>query len=218
MSENGEEARATAVDVVEVALALIPWAGGAVVAAIDGVQERRIRRAVRLIQKGLEDHGMRLEALEAVSRDEERAEVLAHAVRVAMDSRSEEKLDALARILADSVAGTDRSTMERAHLLLNLLAGLEGPHIEVLATIGARHPGVGALSGQPVVGLNREGLLLHRPDLGEIIDPVLAALQVLGLVVNLGSTGSGGQIGPPEVFQVTDLGAWLLETLRARGG
>jgi hypothetical protein len=217
VSEKGEEARATAVDVAEVVLAIIPWAGGPIVAAIDAVQERRTRRAVTLMQKALEDYGMRIESLEAIAQDEEQAEVLTHAVQVAMDARTEEKLDALARILADCTVGRDRPKMERAHLLLSLLAGLEAPHIEVLAVIGTRHPGQGPLQGQVVLGLNRQGLVLHRPDLADILDPILAALQALGLVANLGSTGSGGQIGPTEIYQVTDLGSWFLATIETHG-
>jgi hypothetical protein len=215
MSDGNREAAAVGLDLAVAAVNLVPVLGGLADGLIAVEQNRRQRRVIRLLQKAVEDHGVRIEVLEeAIGRDED-AELLSHTIRVALDARSEEKLNVLASIVAAGTQhGPTGSKRERFHLLLNLLAGMEGVHIEALMLIGGQRPGEGQLAGLTGSGMTLETMKLVSADLADIADAVVAQLVAQGLVQDV--TGAIAVRGTKHLA-VTPLGVWFVRQLVERG-
>lgn len=208
--EGTQEVEAVGIDLVAAVVSAVPVVGGVIAGLIEAAEDRSRRRVIRMIQKSIEDHGLRLQDLEEAVEREDIAEVIDHSVRVAIDSRAEEKLDVLASIVAAGVL--PGAQVEMSHLLLNLLATLEGVHIQVLMLIGLPRPGGGQLRGKLVVGMEIGQIRRCRPDLAEVVGPVVAHLESQGLVRDV----TGVAFRDARQLAPTELGTWFLRELENR--
>jgi hypothetical protein len=208
------EAADVGLDIAVAATNLVPVVGGFAAGLITAVENRRSRRVVHVLEKAVKEHGLRIERLEEAAEDGDEAELLAHTLRVALDARSEEKLDVLASIVAAGLRpGSTRADTERFHLLLNLLSGLEGVHIEALMLIGGERQGEGQLAGMTGAGITLETVKLVRSDLADIADAIVSQLEAQGLVRDV--TGTIAVRGTKQLA-VTPLGQWFLRQLAER--
>lgn len=211
--QRGDIAR-TAADVVRAGAAATPLTG-VLVELWKIPTARRERRWRFFLDELLLAWDLELEDLWQAVSDERVHALLEHAQRVAETTRSDDKTQLAARIVASVLHG-ERSDerVETANVLLQLIEPLEAHHVEVFTVVSSPRPAEGQLAGQTVVGgwtmTDLQDRLAHMRDLVPVI---VAALTSAGLIIDSGvaSVTYGGlgrhQLGP------TAAGTWLLARL-----
>ncbi len=140
---------------------------------------------------------------------ERRLDLLEEAVRQAQTSHSEEKREALARVVAMG-AGND-AELDSSELLLTMLDHLEPAHVRVLQTVaglGARAKTTDLRRG----GWSAEELRERLPTLAASIDLVVVNLASRGLIRN-GAAGTWDGLEGRELWNLTLAGEQLLKLL-----
>jgi len=177
------------------ALKMVPFRGTEFAELAAGLdkqrRERREQRAKELLDGAVDDVGA--DALGERMRDDEAFEDLVRrAVDVAAGARDRAKRHALRRAL---VAGArDSARVDEQRIVVEVLADLEVPHVQVLAVLG----GLNEISRRPFpsttspVALSLEELRGRLPGHAHVLDVILAQLAGVGLIVNTAGTTLGG--------------------------
>src|SRR4051812_27262783 len=159
-------------------------AGPAAVAGLAGaiwlVQQQRIGRMDRVVAKMAAGLGIEVDqALNMLSQDERRAEMLGQALEAAARTTSESKIDMLARVLQVAASAGDTATVDRETLVLLALRDMEAPHIQVLERMSRSRWGQEAPRDNGVVvaaAWTARALAQEMPTHAEVIEPVLGVL------------------------------------------
>jgi hypothetical protein len=216
---------------------LVDGAGGVVVGAAAGqalnqVIERaagvRRRQAEAMLQVAAETTRQTFdELLERITADPHRLQLAAAAVKAAYDTALQAKISALGRALATGAMATDDAVIDEQRVLVDILAGLEAPHVRVLAQTSEEHPSAREIrrDGRPQEpggwGYQTATELLG----GEsgIARPVLSVLESHGLITDVTLGTAARETGYDRDsrgarYVVTPAGRYCLELLRERSG
>jgi hypothetical protein len=180
----------------------------------DTIQDRRARKQLRYFQAVIANHDKAIEELRAALSSEPLLELIDSAMRIAAESHSDDKILLLANVTAEAIRPeTAPEKIDTGQYLIDVLAALEPPDIQVLRVIAARRQGTGQLAGLSVTGGLDPGELAARlPALNETLGVALARLTASGLILNQGP-GSSGAIGPTELHSATEAGRWVVDAL-----
>jgi hypothetical protein len=173
-----------AVDVGRVGVTLIPLVGGTVTEVIGVLEERRYRRAQRLLDRLVAELGERVSAAEERLSDQGLADLLDDAFERAARTRAEEHIDLIARVVADALLGNPSpEQLDRHHLLVRMASELLPSHFVVLGEIGTSN--VLQRSRWPMLGIARTTSALARrfPELADVVEPMVGDLLAAGLVM-----------------------------------
>lgn len=186
---------------------------------MQGVENVRQRRQIRLLQELIDRHDIKIDELGEALDNEHVGDLIAHGLEAAEHVRSEQKLRLLGEIVSAGLErGISRSKFERAHLLLNLIGPLEAVHIHVLMVLASPISGRGQPDGLQVSGgLASDELLERVSALDEVVEPVVGMLVSQGLVHNAAAGTYGGLEGA-ELWSITNFGRWLIEHLDDKVG
>lgn len=200
MTRRGEEVASVGADLVTAGASAIPLVGGPVAGLFQAQSNRRLRGKLREHERRLEvlgqivaDLGHRLELLQQATEDPARMDLLEDAAAFAARSRSAAARRLIARVTALAMLPTaDASQIGRAHLLMEAVAQLQPEHLDVLEEIGTRRVLSGKAVGTASIGERRSirGMVHFRPELADVIDPIVARLEGLGLIRMLPSEPS----------------------------
>jgi hypothetical protein len=169
------------------AIEMLGSRGAALAKLVAGLDERqrkrRNQRATELLLGAVDDVGADTLA-ERVRDDEAFEDLVLGAVAGAVDARDSAKRRALRRVL---VAGArDGARVDEQHLILDVLADLEAPHVHVLVTLGE----INETSRRPFpptaspVALSPQELRARIPGHTHVLDAVLARLAGAGLIID----------------------------------
>lgn len=190
--------------------ALGPEAGGVVAAALTPVLERVAQLDHRswtnvdsVFRRAFDTAGIDAEAFASWSDvSPARLRLLGQVVEAALHAMDDARIDALARVLADTYE--DDALLDTAPLVVAALRELDPAHVLVLVT----------MTGEPqatveghATNWSLEHLKLNLPRLAIGMEPVLATLDRVGAVY-----ASGG-FGGSTVWEVTDFGRLCLAHL-----
>ena len=169
--------------------------------------ERRQDRAAQVLERAAEILDVGLDILEerAASYDD-RLELLARVLEAAARTPLDEKVTALARVLAEGLR--DGGSVDESVVIGAALADLEAAHVFVL-----RHLAVTPLPPEELQrpnhpeprGWEASQVRSAVPEVTQILDSLLAVLSGHGLIRDLGGVTYPGSVGP-SVWKVTTLG------------
>jgi len=178
---------AATVDVARIGVAFIPLAGGGVAEVISVLEERRYRRAQRLLERLIAELGDRVRAAEERLGDGHLADLLDDAFERAASTRADEHIDLIARVVADALLGTaSPEQLDRHHLLVRMASELLPSHFLVLTEIGTARLVNGEQYGTwPGLGIahTTKTLAQHFPGLAEVVEPLVGDLLAAGLAM-----------------------------------
>lgn len=172
------------------------WLTVASPVAVSILEGRRRNRVADLGRKVEELVRTNEELVEHVLASDELEELVNRAVEDAARTTWEEKLDALARVVAAAIDGDD-TVVSTSLLVEAALSRLERPHAQALTHIAAAGP------------TTRAEILQRWPGSTSVVEPVLAVLAGEGLIRNIASGTYDGLEGR-EKWVVSDLGEELL--------
>lgn len=170
----------------------------------ESVRDRQLSRQARLLQQAADATEQTEEQLlDAFAGDDADSDLLAHALRAAATSTTEDQIRGLARVLANASSDGDDAFVDDGLEVVRVLGELDAPRIRALH----------AMEG-------RQGLRYSASDLADEVGPVLAdpvsrSLEDLALVRDPGLAGSHASDGDnPNTNMVTPFGRRVLEYLR----
>lgn len=147
-------------------------------------QDRREDRAARALEQAAEILDVGIDIFdERVINHDDRLELLARVLEAAARTSLEEKVTALARVLAEGLR--DGGSVDEAFVIAAALADLEAAHVIVLNHLAVKPLPPEELwdkPGEPPRGWDRNQLADALPDVEAILDGVLAVLEGHGLV------------------------------------
>lgn len=195
---------------------LAPVTGPAAAAATQGlsrvsiaVWDSRRRKAERLLDTAAEMVGGMDVFLGRALQDDNRVELIARVLEAGGRSRLEDKIPALARVLADGIG--EAGDVDEAHVLAAALDAIEGLHVTVLRHMDTNDPVPRtATPGAHLWELHQ--LAAYFPTLASLPN-LLAVLSAHGLAVQSGGRSYPGSTGPP-IWSVSELGRRCLYLLR----
>jgi hypothetical protein len=174
----------------------IPVFGTGLRAACDVVAaEKQVRT-----QQLLENLGDRVDRLEERIAEPEKAELLFRGIRLSLDARTADKIDALAAAVAYGLTA-DSTGLALAHMTLDAIGSLDETQIHVLRVIATPPPG-----SLQVGGFSAGSIGSRLPDLDpRLLDSILALLQGKGLV-SMSQPETGFNLSKEVWYYVTPLG------------
>jgi hypothetical protein len=163
----------------------------------------RREKAERMLNDVATLVGINPEALIQVLKDDDLlCELVARAVEAAMLARLEIKTKFLATVVAEAIktAGSNSAALgvERAHLRIEILKDIEGPHVRVLHLIAKSEKG----------RLRWKALFLAF-ERDTALDPILATLTRLGLAIQLDALNGFEK----PLYAITAFGREILDSL-----
>jgi hypothetical protein len=181
---------------------------GAVVVPLFGLVTARDQRGVDNVQllanEAAQQGGWSDDELAATAAaDDRRLALTAAAVRGAFNTLDEDKVRALAHVLAEGLG--DDALLDRSWLMVTAIDDLEAPHVRTLAAMVER----AGEASQPGGVWDLHSLMRALPNLARGTTPILATLTRHGLT-NIANTFDGGDIGP---WKVTEYGQEVLAYL-----
>ena len=150
---------------------------------------------------------------ELLSNNPVSAELFEHGARASVDSRSGEKIRALAAIVAEGISkGGD--ALDYSHVLLNAIEPLEDFHVRIMLWIRDLDAAEQARFDVPAKAGRLSIVALQRalPDMSDVAGPLISSLVGQGLVENV-APGRLGGVGESEMWCLTSLGQRILEYL-----
>ena len=213
MAQPPHEGRRAMLDVLKAVAQATPFTAVAA-ALMEAADEHKNRRWQYFVDQLLQAWDEELTGLYDRVSPERIADLVEHGTRAAEGARTKEKLRLLARIVASgSNPGATATQVDRAHFLLDIVANLEPPHMEVLQKLAEQAPQGPDYDASVVGGWTARMLSQALPHLDDLAPVALAALAGQGLVMN-------AQLGAaiaPESWRLTEPGAWVLARLRELG-
>jgi hypothetical protein len=189
------------------ALGAVPVIGGALIEAVNRVEQREQERRMRYVEETLRALGGDVELLkQLVTSDEDLAELWLRGLRASADARTKDKIRLLAQVFVDASQG-GRSRISSAHVVLSAVANLEEVHLKVLADI--RHladqpaPTEGKYEG--LAGAQAEAIEQQSKPAPDVLRMVLNDLAGKHLIRDTMVHTFGGDEGM-EAWVLTDLG------------
>jgi len=189
-SERGEVVH-VGMDLVAAGLAAIPLVGGTVAGIFQAETNREFRtklreqeRKLELLGQIVEDLQGRVVDLKEAANDPDRLELLEAAATYAASARSADARRLIARVTAMAIIPTsDSNLISRAFLLLDTVSQLHPEHVKVLLEFGMIRS-IGDAYFSPSYGPRTRDSFRSWivPDVSDIIDPILARLDGLGLI------------------------------------
>ena len=174
----------------------IPVVGTGLRAAFDVVAAERQVRAQQLL-KNLEG---RVDRLEELIAEPEKAELLFRGIRLSLDARTADTIDALAAAVAYGLKA-DSTGLALAHMTLDAIGSLDETQIHVLQVIATPPPG-----SLQVGGFSAGSIGSRLPDLDpRLLNSILALLQGKGLV-SISQPDTGLNLSKEVWYYVTPLG------------
>jgi AcrR family transcriptional regulator len=196
-------------------------AGVMVQRVVNAAMARRFQRAVTAVEVAADEAGLSVEALYERLREKERLHELAAAViAAAAETMLQAKIRALGQALARGTLATDDAEIDREQFLVDTLADLKAPHLQVLHQVSGRYDDYGdptTPDGTPQAhGWSPDALRKAIPSLAPVLGPVLAILSGHDLIRNTAVGTLGYVPGPRDRWVLTEHGDDLLRLLRDR--
>jgi hypothetical protein len=192
---------------------------------------RWLRRGSRIIEVASTETGQTPEELaDAIRGSEANSELFSRVMEAAAATRLEDKIYALGRALAMGVS--DPTHLDEAHMLVEALAAIEEPHVDVLRTIQFSIDSIDwdlyERGGHPdAKNLDDLGRTMSRTALensyprGHLpLEPAIARLTGAGLIFVPspggygGGTGTSGLFPVGEHYAISPMGKRCVELLR----
>lgn len=147
-------------------------------------------------------------------------QMLRHALGAARNATLDAKIKVIAKSLAVGALATDDALVDTEILFLRTMEELEVPHVRALKILASPEASLAAgHSGHPQdktpVSFSYTHLKELLPRLETALDPILATLEMHGLIARI-ATGGGpflGGEGASTVWQITDFGIHSLRRL-----
>jgi hypothetical protein len=178
-------------------------------------RSRRQQRGARVLDTAAEQVGGLDRLAEIATADEARLELTARVIEAAMRTTREQKIRALARVLANGLDG--HATVDQAQILTAALDAIEAPHIQVLAELRNYADGhkeeVSASNRVNLLTLPRGAIADRLPGHREILGAVIQVLVGHHLIEPVGGGLTYEQWGGPDRWAITDLGRACLARL-----
>jgi hypothetical protein len=161
------------------------------------------------------------EALESIQRDPQKSLVFGLTMDAAARTIAEEKLKLLGRVLANVLATDDPTTVDRERLIIDTIASIEPPHINVLRRIEERYNPSGGYHGS-VSEVALADLFSNMDEAAQFLAPILRTLNGAGLVWQQGVGGNlddarrhtPDDLANTSTWTITSFGVTLLARLR----
>ncbi len=152
-------------------------------------------RVQKFIRRTEAESGLTVDELTTTLMDDDvKRGLFQHAVSFAVASLDDGKITLLAKVFVRALQSSDGTLVERANLLLGVVAQLEAPHITVLAVMASQdYPG-------GVTAWTQQRIGEANPGLSPVLRPLLRRLESLGLVED-SVTGFGSE-------ETSHLSAW----------
>ncbi|MDK3258099.1 hypothetical protein [Blastococcus capsensis] len=170
------------------------------------VRRHRQERAGRMLAVAAEVLGGLDILEERTTADDERVELLGRILEAAVRTPLEEKIRALGRVLGEGLS--QDGDVSEAMVLATALADIEAPHVAVLQLL-YEQPGPPAellrAGIDRATGWEATAVAAALPNLGDVVDGLLAVLGGRGLLKDSGGVPYPGGVGP-AVWVATDLG------------
>lgn len=215
-----------AVDVGKVGGAAIPIVGGSIVAVIDVLDDRRLRRVEHFRDELLGQLGDRVSDVEYRLAEEPFADLVDDAVERSARTRNAKHIELMARVVAEALReGASPEQLEHHHILLRLVAELLPAHLQLLVEIGTlRNISGQVMRPEPVIGCGRtqRSLASRFPSLDGVVEPLVADLIAAGLVMYepedvtkvIDAAAKGRRpMRTDETIALTPYGKWVIERL-----
>lgn len=219
MDETPKELLAVGQDALAAALSAIPVFGGVLAGASQALENHKIRRefvywrsVIEKLQSDVTDQAEQIRVLQEAFNDERRTAIISQGLDIAVTRYDDEQLTLVGELVAAAILPTTSDDgLSRAQMLLDLLGQLETAHLDVLRRmVAARQDPTTTVGHDGVLPTALEKLM---PELADIMDPLTARLNSLGLIENI-ATGSMGGAGAQVEWWPTTFGWKLLDYLR----
>jgi len=206
---------AIAADIASAGLSTIPIAGGPIAGVMQAIDNHDIRKRQAMVEKVLAAFENRMGQFQASLDDA--LDLLAHAARVAPSVSSGQIEDGIANIVVLAVL-SEPPQLDRAHVLIDIAAQLTGDHLRVLREIGKSYTAAYRISDRNQShAWQPEALSRRLPDLEPVIEPLIAQLEAMGTLRDVGPTGVRATSGPLENgWALSRFGVLLLDHLDGR--
>lgn len=180
----------------------------------------RQRRGQRVLETAAEQFGGLDRLAEAATADEARLELTARVIEAAMRTAHEQKVRALARVLANGLDG--HATVNQTLILTAALDAIEAPHIQVLALLrdyaDSHEEEITSENRVNLLTLPRGAVADQLPGHREILGAVIQVLAGHHLIEPVGMGATYEAWGGPERWRITPLGrAPLTQLDQSRG-
>jgi hypothetical protein len=180
--DRRDEDERVVLDVLRALAAAFPVS--AVVAGLtQAAENRQTRKWQSFVNELVASFSDELELLTQRVSDEAIQELVFHGLRRATEATRDTQVRLLARIAADGTYIGDRRTIDRGHLLLEMAAGLEPIHVEILRWIQPVRNIAGDVVFERGGAYSTHEVEENLPSSRGVVEPVLSSLQAKGLVV-----------------------------------
>ena len=189
---------------IEVAIALIPWVGGAASVLVGHHYRQRAEAYASALAESLTEEQLHdLEDL--IHHDEHLQDLLLDGVEAAMKTRVDAKRRALGRILASAISGP--TSLDEIELIQAALADIEAAHARVLSVFVEKR--------DQVLRSELEGA---EPDLTSVLSHLLAALTRQGVIYQSMVDGGDAAGNSDPGYSLTEFGELLVQYLTDQVG
>jgi len=170
----------------------------------EAVAKERMRQMVKITRTRL---GVVEERLEELVKQPEKAELLFRGIRLSIDARTADKIEALASAVARGLEG-DATGLALAYMTLDAIGSLDAPQIRILRVVGTAPDNSFQVGGFSAITIRS-----RVPDFdGDLIDPTIALLEGKGLIARTDPAGTLG-LTKEILYRVTALGEAVNELL-----
>ena len=183
-------------------------AGGTLPPILEHILGRGNDRYVEAAAATLEDAAAEAEVTDEemtswLDADTRNLSLATDVVRAALNTLNQQKLQALATVLAEGIRDADR--LEMSAMYARALTAIEAPHIQVLELFASRPEPDSAVDRSDIImEAEVERSFAHFAD---GLNPIMATLEREGLIIQRGiSGGSAGGGGEGQPFSVTPFG------------
>ncbi|MFD2093660.1 hypothetical protein [Blastococcus deserti] len=184
---------------------------------VEKVVEARLKRQQRMLEQAAEQVGGVDRFAKLATADDGRLELTARSIEAARRTTREEKIRALARVLANGVDG--HASIDYSQILAGAIDSIEGPHIQVLAMVRDHANTQGGDFPPPDRAMSmtlETGIIAARmkSDMA-VVGSVLQALSRQNLIEPVQGGLTYEQWGGADRWAITQLGRQCLTLLEA---
>jgi hypothetical protein len=219
LEEETKEAGAVIQDLLATAASMVPVFGGLISGGSQTVENHKLRKAIKYLegvvsqlQRDLSDQQAQIKALRDAFDNEKQRDLIEQGLNVAVSASDLEQQALVIELVATAILPyTSPEKIDRAIMLVDLTGQLSSAHLRVLRMIATSKKQGNLSVGHD--GVTPSALEKLLPDMADIMSPLTARLNALGLIENVG-TGRMGGGGPQNEWWFTDFGWKYLDFLR----
>jgi hypothetical protein len=205
-----------AIDIASIGTAAIPIFGGSVTAMFQAIENHHVQAELRMLNDIIDALTERIFVIEGTTGTPEQfVDLVAHAVRVSPELRSDELRLGVANIVAVAFCVIPPQ-VERAHLLIDIAARLSPDHLAVLRAVSRVLADSYEVSDRNrAKPWSKASLIESLPYLQNVIDPLIAQLESFGAMREVPPPGAGREISVPfgTGWALSAFGVQLLDHL-----